>query len=115
MRPIAQSMILPGKEKMNKIIMDYFNKGDSDSSNQFIMINSIALAASHMIVICRKKLAPYLSEIHNETLAIGVADFLSNKGSVCISFKLGNLRLLFVNCHLEAHEKNLTKRNEQWN
>lgn len=53
------------------------------------MINSISLAASHMIVICRTKLAPYLSEISNDTLAMGVGDILSNKGSVCIGFKLG--------------------------
>ena len=75
------------------------------------MINSIALAASHLIVICRKKLAPYLSEINNDTLAYGIGDMIANKGAVCISFKLGKIKMLFINCHLEAHDKNLMKRN----
>ena len=40
---------------------------------------------------------------------------LSNKGAVCISFKLGKTRLIFINNHLQAHDEGLERRNEQWN
>ena len=110
-RPIAQSMLMPSKDKLNQRLMEYFNQGDS---KDFTLINSIALAATHMVIICKKRLIPYISNIHNETLSIGMGDMLSNKGSVCISFMLGKLRLLFINCHLEAHDGGLVRRNEQW-
>jgi hypothetical protein len=112
-RPIAQSMFLPSKEKLNNLIMSYFNPSDAQTS-EFMMVNSIALAATHLIVICRKKLAPYISEVRNDTLALGIGDMMTNKGAVNISFKLGDQRLLFINNHLEAHDENLLKRNDQW-
>ena len=106
-------MLMPSKEKMNKYIMAYFHDQNEEAS-EYTMINSIALATCHLIVICRNKLAPYLSEIKNEVIPLGAGDFLSNKASVCISFKLGMKRMLFINCHLQAHAHNLVKRNEQW-
>ena len=86
-RPIAQSMIFASKEKLNALIMEYFNPPGLES--KYVMINSITLAATHLTVIVRKTLAPYLSDIKNDVLAIGFGDKLSNKGSVCLSFKLG--------------------------
>jgi hypothetical protein len=40
---------------------------------------------------------------------------VSNKGAVCISFKLGSVRMVVINCHLEAHNEGLERRNVQWN
>jgi len=79
-----------------------------------MIINSIALASIHLIVISRKSLIPYISEVRNDTLALGIGDMCANKGGVNVSFKLGAKRLLFINCHLEAHDHNLLRRNEQW-
>lgn len=111
-RPIAQSMVLAAKQKTIGVIEEYF--GTDEDTSSFTVINSIALAATHLIIICRTKYVPYISNISNESLALGIGDMLTNKGAVCISFKLGKSRLLFINCHLEAHEKNLMRRNEQW-
>ena len=80
-------------------------------SDQFTMVSSISLAASHLIVVIRKNLAPYLSEIKTEELALGFGNVISNKGAVAISFKLGNSSILAINCHLEAHTEGLEKRN----
>jgi hypothetical protein len=96
--------------------MEYFN-GTGDNartsySNQFVMVNSISLAASHLIIIIRKRLAPFLSDIKNTDLALGFGNVVGNKGAVCISFKLGDTRVLAINCHLEAHNEGLEKRNE---
>jgi len=93
--------------------MSYFNSSDNLTS-EFLMVNSIALAATHLVVVCRKRLAPYISEVRNDTLALGIGDMMTNKGAVNISFKLGDQKLLFINVHLEAHDENLLKRNEQW-
>jgi hypothetical protein len=106
------------------VLLDYFNHSPEiekkaklsgvtkHSSEEFIMVNSISLAAIHLIVIIRKRFAPYLSEIKNSELALGYKGMLANKGSICISFKLGKVRMIFINCHLEAHTGGLIKRNE---
>ena len=111
-RPIAQSMILPSMEKLNAVIMDYFNP--KDRQKRYVMVNSISLAATHLIVVVKTFLAPYLSNITNRVLPIGVGEIMTNKSSECISFKLGDIRMLFINCHLEAHLPNLEKRNQQF-
>jgi hypothetical protein len=113
-RPIAQSIMLPSKEKLNQLILDYFND-NTPLSEQFVMVNSISLAASHLIVIVRQRLAPFLSDVNNKELALGFGNVVSNKGAVCISFKIGNTRFLAINCHLEAHNEGLERRNVQWN
>jgi hypothetical protein len=84
-------------------------------SNQFQMVNSISLAASHLIVLIRKRLAPFLSEVKNQEMALGFGNVVSNKGAVGISFKLGSIRMVVINCHLEAHNEGLERRNVQWN
>ena len=40
---------------------------------------------------------------------------IANKGGISISFNLGKLRMLFINCHLSAHDEGLEHRNVQWN
>ena len=79
------------------------------------MVNSISLAASHLIVLIRKRLAPFLSEVKNQEIALGFGNVVSNKGAVGISFKLGSIIMVVINCHLEAHNEGLERRNVQWN
>jgi hypothetical protein len=79
------------------------------------MVNSISLAAIHMIVVIRKSLAPYVSNVKNNQLPLGFKGMMPNKGGICISFNIGNTRMMFINCHLEAHNEGLEGRNEQWN
>ena len=45
---------------------------------------------------------------------MGFKGHLGNKGAHNISFYLGDMRMLFINCHLQAHEKGEAQRNEQW-
>mmetsp|Transcript_19071 Transcript_19071/g.29261 ORF Transcript_19071/g.29261 Transcript_19071/m.29261 type:complete len:100 (+) Transcript_19071:1431-1730(+) len=59
-RPIMSSMLLPSKDKLDQLLLDYFNK---DGSHDFVMINSIALAATHMCVLIRKQLAPFVNNV----------------------------------------------------
>jgi hypothetical protein len=111
-RSIAKSMVVSNKDKTNSSFEEYFQV--NQDLGEFVIINSIALAATHMIIVCKKKYTPYISDIKNESLAVGTGDMLSNKGAVSISFKLGKTRLLFINCHLQAFDGQLSKRNLQW-
>ena len=44
-------------------------------------------------------------------MAMGLGNVLSNKGAVMVGFKFGISRMLFINCHLEAHDDGLERRN----
>lgn len=106
-------MVMPSKEAFNAKIMDYFNtKANGVACDDFLMVNSISLAAIHMIVVIRKNLAPYLSNVRNDELPLGFKGMMPNKGSICVSFNLGKMRLMFINCHLEAHDEGLEGRNK---
>jgi hypothetical protein len=76
------------------------------------MVHSNTLAAIHIMIIVKKELVQYLSDIKSESMALGLGNVLTNKGAVMISFKLGTSKLLFINCHLEAHDEGLEKRND---
>lgn len=113
---------MPGKEQLDNKIKTYLNRREATSSGfaatpsggEWISVNSISLAAISMIVLIRKRLVHHLSEIKNDVISVGLANTLANKGGACISFKLAGRRLLFINCHLEAHQENRARRNEQW-
>lgn len=118
---IARSMILASKDRFDKVLKEYFS-GEFDhifqpnsqdtKQEEFVLINSISLGATHLVVFLRKSLVPFLSDLKNDTLALGAGDFLVNKGAVSISFKLGKVRMNFINCHLAAHNERLFRRNE---
>ena len=97
-RPIAQSMILPSKTKLNREIMSYFNQDcakpeeehkDETHHHEFVLINSISLASTSLLVIARKRLAPFINNITNDVASIGMMNnMIANKSAVCISFNL---------------------------
>ena len=95
-------MVMPSKEVFNTKIMDYFNtQANGVSCDDFVMVNSISLAAIHMIVVIWKSLAPYLSNVKNNQLPLGFLNgMMPNKGGICISFDIGKIRMMFINCHL---------------
>lgn len=89
---------------------------DVDDKDEFIEVTHVNLAATSMIVFIRSKYAHLLSNIKTDVLSLGnMFGLMANKGAVNISFTLGDHEILLINCHLEAHEENRTRRNEQWN
>jgi len=119
-------MIMPSKERLNQMIVDYFSNNlpeqkllrpldlDSDKNKKrtFTLLHSNTLASTHMLVLVRKSLVPYISDIQSDQIAVGFGDMLSNKGAVLISFRFGKHRLLFINSHLAPHDEGLQRRNQ---
>jgi|TARA_B110000285_G_C15096988_1_gene602627 hypothetical protein len=79
------------------------NKSEDNDDEEFVMVNSVSLCAISLSVFLKKKHVLNLSDIKNDTIATGIADVMANKGGVSISFKLSGKRMLFINCHQEAH------------
>ncbi len=66
-----------------------------------------------MIVLIKKNLIDLVTEIKFKTVSLGMMG-QANKGAVSISMKFSDKRLLFINCHLEAHNDNRIRRKEQF-
>ena len=100
-------MILPGKDKLNNGIETYLNtmskNGYLKPGEEFVMVNAISLCAISLVIFIRKKYVCLLSDIKNDSIGTGIAGIMANKGAVCISFKLSGKKLIFINCHQEAH------------
>jgi len=62
-----------------------------------------------MIVLIKKELINLVTDIKFKTVPLGMMG-QANKGAVSISMKFSGKRLLFINCHLEAHNENRIRR-----
>lgn len=56
-----------------------------------------------LIVVARKRMQHFITDIKSETMALGFMNKIANKGAINISLKLADKNLLFINNHLEAH------------
>ena len=97
------------------MIVDYFSAKEGVApEDKIVLVQSTTLVAMHLAVFIKRKYVPYISNIKTEALPLGFQGNLGNKGAHSISFSLGGIRLLFINCHLEAHEHKFSERNLQW-
>jgi hypothetical protein len=87
---------------------------DDEDPDEFVELTHVNLAATSMIVFIRAKHQHLISRIQIQTLKLGTMGLIANKGAVSVSFKVGDHEMLLINCHLEAHEENRSRRNEQW-
>jgi len=76
-------------------------------------VHSLSNGATSMIVLIKKDLIDLVKEIKFKTVSLGMMG-QANKGAVSISIKFSDKRLLFINCHLEAHNENRIRRKEQF-
>merc|ERR1711865_1122979 len=70
------------------------------------------LQAIHQIIFIHKALLPLVTNVASSAVATGIANTLGNKGGIGISFNLGKTSMLFVNCHLTAHQHKEEDRNK---
>lgn len=56
-------------------------------------------------------LAPFISDVCSDAVTTGIGNTLGNKGGVAIRLKIGDVALMFINCHLAAHQNAVEERN----
>lgn len=62
------------------------------------------------MVFLKRPLLCYASDVQVATLRTGFGGLWGNKGASSIRFNLGNISMVFANCHLIPHEENNDKR-----
>lgn len=105
LKSIVGSMFSPSKELMNQMIQECL--GD-----QYVMIASVSLQATHLVVFSTTRLSPLISNIQTDYLATGFKNMVGNKGAVKISLNLVDTSLTFINAHLHSGLNGVAKRND---
>jgi hypothetical protein len=65
----------------------------------------------HIIIIAKKRLIPIIKDVKSYYKATGIKNVIGNKGAVNVSFKVGNLRVNCISCHLASGQENSERRN----
>ena len=99
-----------GKNKTEYCKNDHYVPND----DAFVVVHDVALGATSLTVLIRQKYVHLLTDIQSDTMAIGIMNMVANKTALNISFKLSGKKLMFINCHLEAHDQNRKERAIQW-
>ena len=75
-----------------------------EEGEKFMMVEQVNMAATSLILIARKKHAKDISNIRTKKMPLGILNKVANKGAISISLNIKRRSLIFLNCHLEAHE-----------
>lgn len=101
---IAKLVVFTSKKSWEKQLRDAL--GD-----EYTLVASHALTAIHHAVFVHESALPLLSHVQSDAVATGLGNQLGNKGGVGVALCAGGTSFLFVNCHFDAHQRNVDKRN----
>lgn len=104
LKTIAGSMLTPSKEALNRMVAACL--GDN-----FKMVSSVSLQATHLVVFVHISLIPLISEVSHDDIATGFKNMLGNKGAVTVRFKLGHTSIRVVNAHFHSGQSQIEMRN----
>lgn len=63
------------------------------------MLKSVEMNAMHLIIFIKKHIVNFITDLEIDQTPTGFLNFIGNKGSIGISFKLLGVSFLFMNCH----------------
>jgi hypothetical protein len=67
-----------------------------------------------LILYVKTDLIPHVTDVVSSSEGTGILGKMGNKGGVSIRLKLHNSTFCFVCSHLAAHNKNVKRRNKDW-
>lgn len=78
------SVFSPNKDELNERVVDYFNdrlpeqkaknkgKKHEDGPEDIVLVASVTLVALHLVVLIKRRLIPFVSDIHTDYLPLGM-------------------------------------------
>jgi hypothetical protein len=107
LRSIFKSLFWSDKSPWENKLSNYFG-------NEYYKLNSITLAAIHLIIFVKNSLRKNIQYLGKNSVKTGANNLLGNKGAVGIWFRLHNIKVLIINSHLAAKINYSYKRNENF-
>jgi hypothetical protein len=101
---IAKSVVFTSKKQWEDQLKDTLG-------SEYVLVAAHSLTAIHNVVFVHESVLPLVHNIQSDAVATGLGNQLGNKGGVGIAFSVGSTSLAFVNCHFDAHQHNVAKRN----
>ncbi len=108
-KTIQQSFLNASKQHWEHKLNSYFQP------TSFVFLQSCTLLAMHLILFVNtiSIKESQISNLYCNSVACGLLNQVGNKGACAIYFKLfDHFNLLFINCHLTAHQENIKERRE---
>ncbi|KAI8352122.1 Endonuclease/exonuclease/phosphatase [Choanephora cucurbitarum] len=103
-RDISESLFYPSKEVWEKKLSEYLGV-------HYRLLKTETLAALHLAVFVWQPIAHLIKDVQSEHIKTGWANMVGNKGAVAVSVLVGSKSLIFINCHLRAHQTHVAERN----
>ena len=72
LKSINMSMFSPSKEMMNEMVQECLG-------NDYLMITSVSLQATHLVIFINKRLSPLVSNVETDFIATGFKNMMGNK------------------------------------
>ncbi|CAG8778827.1 13964_t:CDS:2, partial [Acaulospora morrowiae] len=85
-----------------------------EKSDNYLKLISKQLVGILLMIFVKKAHMPYIKEIRNDCVGVGLMGMMGNKGSTGIRFQFYDSFLCFVNCHLAADPNGLERRNQDY-
>lgn len=106
-RPIFWNIFYYDKSIFEEELDKYFG-------TQYIRKDTITLGGIHLIIYIKKIHEGFIHHYSTNFLKTGVYGLLGNKGAVSICFRIYNLWMLFICCHLCPGTNNVMYRNDDF-
>mmetsp|Transcript_8787 Transcript_8787/g.32515 ORF Transcript_8787/g.32515 Transcript_8787/m.32515 type:complete len:599 (-) Transcript_8787:99-1895(-) len=107
-RSIASSFLFRSKQNWETVLQELVGEN-------YEIVASSTLVATHCIVFVHKELKDYISDIATSEVATGFLNgSMGNKGCASVSFRVANDSFMFICSHLAAHQQNVEQRNAHY-
>lgn len=103
-RSIAQSALNASKKQWESYLIELFGIN-------YVPLRAHTLQATHIIAFVHKSIVGLCSSITSGAIPTGFGNMMGNKGGVAIEIQIGNTKLVVVNSHLAAQQRNAKQRN----
>jgi hypothetical protein len=88
--------------------------GSHAAAGQYVLVGKQQLVGLLIFVFAEISLFPRIRRVQTSTVACGIGGVGGNKGGVSIRLTIDDSELVFVTCHMAAHQKNVFERNENF-
>eukprot|EP00035_Acanthoeca_spectabilis_P024756 m.455213 g.455213 ORF g.455213 m.455213 type:complete len:738 (+) comp20826_c0_seq1:262-2475(+) len=84
------------------------------TKGEYTKLHSRQLVGMLLMLYVKTELLPHVTDVVSASEGTGILGMMGNKGGVSIRLKFYNSTFCFVCAHLAAHNKNVKRRNKDW-
>lgn len=103
-------------EKELNLTAEYRNDKNADLPDEetYALIQAKQLCGVLLTIYSKKKHLPFISDIQTVVRVTGILGMMGNKGGIATRFQLYDSTFCFINAHFNAHQTNVSRRNQDY-